>query len=90
MDVILQEELEAGTARVYINDILIVTEPYKQHLEVLQNDLGKLKEHGMEINWDKIKLARKEISFLGHTKTENKLKPIDSRIMEVMKIPRLQ
>ncbi|KAI5163519.1 hypothetical protein NEAUS03_2335 [Nematocida ausubeli] len=88
MDIILQEELEEGSVRVYIDDILIATKTYKHHINVLQKVLRKLKEHGMEINWDKVKLARKEITFLGHTMTENKLKPTDERITEVMKIPR--
>ncbi|KAI5167881.1 hypothetical protein NEIRO03_2247 [Nematocida sp. AWRm78] len=87
MDQMLRDELETEKVRVYIDDILIATEDYAEHLEIVSRVLRILKEHGMQINWDKVKLAYKEIKFLGHTMWMNKVKPIDDRIKEVLKIP---
>ncbi|KAI5168626.1 hypothetical protein NEIRO02_2596 [Nematocida sp. AWRm79] len=87
MDIMLQEQLETGKVKVYIDDILIATEDAKEHLEVLQAVLKILKEHGMEINWDKVKLMREEVKFLGHLLSMNRIRPTDERIAEVMKIP---
>ncbi|OAG32906.1 hypothetical protein NEIG_02291 [Nematocida sp. ERTm5] len=87
MDKMLKEELETGNVKVYIDDILIATESYEEHVEILRRVLGILKAHGMEVNWEKVRLAYKEIRFLGHTMWMNKIKPMDDRITEVMKIP---
>ncbi|KAI5168050.1 hypothetical protein NEIRO03_0077 [Nematocida sp. AWRm78] len=87
MDTMLQEQLETGQVKVYIDDILIATKDAKEHLEVLQAVLKILKEHGMEINWDKVKLMREEVKFLGHLLSMNRIRPTDERIAEVMKLP---
>ncbi|KAI5168284.1 hypothetical protein NEIRO03_2560 [Nematocida sp. AWRm78] len=87
MDTMLKAELETGNLKVYIDDILIATETYREHVEVLKRVLRTLKEHGMEINWDKVRIAQREIKILGHILSENRLRPLDERITEIMKMP---
>lgn len=87
MESILQRKLEEGVAQVYIDDVLVSTKECKEHLKILGTVLRKLKEHGMEINWEKVKLMRREIKFLGHTLSENRVRPLDDRITQICNIP---
>ncbi|KAI5183164.1 hypothetical protein NEIRO03_0786 [Nematocida sp. AWRm78] len=41
----------------------------------------------MEMNWDKVRIAQREIKILGHILSENRLRPLDERITEIMKMP---
>ncbi|KAI5150355.1 hypothetical protein ENBRE01_1448 [Enteropsectra breve] len=87
MDSILKDFVQDGSVRIYIDDILIMTESLKDHIKITKQVLTRLKEYGMEINVDKVRLAKRSIDFLGHTLSENMLKPLDDRIRQILKLP---
>ena len=51
---------------VYIDDILIMSESFEEHLEMVERVLSVLKEHGMKIKPGKCCWFREEVQFLGH------------------------
>jgi hypothetical protein len=76
----LRHAIDAGNTSVYIDDIIIYTCSVPQHLKVLEHVLELLREGGFYINWAKAAFFRKELLYLGHIVSENKLMPDPKKI----------
>lgn len=50
----------------YIDNILIFSEPEKQHQEHLSAVLETLAQYGIKINIEKLSFGQESITFLGH------------------------
>ena len=48
-----------------MDDIIIATDTFEKHLDLLENVLSKLKEVGLQVNSDKCNLCCSEIRYLG-------------------------
>ena len=66
--------------RVYLDDILIYSRSYKEHLRDLKEVFRCLREAGAAINFTKSRFAEKEISFLGNVINEEGRRPDLSRV----------
>ncbi|KAI5172403.1 hypothetical protein NEFER03_1506 [Nematocida sp. LUAm3] len=73
--------------RVYIADILIYSEDLATHKEHIKKVLRKLKEYGMDINWEKSEMAKTEMEFLGYHIGKNIIRPVESRIQGILNYP---
>ena len=51
---------------VYIDDILIMTKTFEEHLKLTQRVLNTLKVNGLTINLSKCEFLKGEVEFLGH------------------------
>jgi hypothetical protein len=51
---------------VYIDDILIMSETFEEHLELVERVLGTLDEYGCKLKVSKCSWFQKEVEFLGH------------------------
>ena len=51
---------------VYIDDILIMTATFEEHLELVEKVLNTLGNNGIKINIKKCEFFQSEVSFLGH------------------------
>ena len=51
---------------VYLDDIIIYTKTFEEHLEKLEEVLRLLKVVGLKIKPSKYKFIEKELTFLGH------------------------
>jgi hypothetical protein len=60
------DELLAGLAFCYLDDILIGSTSPEEHRQHLNLVLQRLQEYGLVLNIEKCELARQEIDFLGH------------------------
>lgn len=58
----------------YISDILIYSETKVEHLKLLKEICLQFNEAGFMANKEKIEIEKKEIQFLGHKLSENKIK----------------
>lgn len=65
MDRILGPEIRTFTL-VYIDDLLVVSSSFEEHLLHLNKLFSKLADAGMTINLEKTHLFRSEVPFLGH------------------------
>lgn len=52
--------------KVYVDDLLIATTTWEEHLMIIQEVLDKFKEYGVTVNLEKSKFGRMKIKFLGH------------------------
>jgi hypothetical protein len=53
----------------YLDDIVVVSEEFPEHLKVLGKILQKLQVAGLKINKKKSKFCRSELKYLGHVVT---------------------
>jgi hypothetical protein len=51
---------------VYLDDIIIYSETFGQHLEHLQVIFDQLKDAGLKLNLNKCVFVKEELEFLGH------------------------
>ena len=65
MDVILGPEVREFAVN-YIDDLLIASNTFEQHLEHLDKVLTRLQEAKMTVNLEKSTLLQPEVKFLGH------------------------
>ena len=52
---------------VYLDDLLVYSKTFQEHLEHLEKVLAKLSDTGLKLNLEKCQLLRKEVTYLGHT-----------------------
>ncbi len=71
MNRVLDKELEAGYTHCYLDDILIATPTFDEHLRALNNTLTAIKKANLKLNARKCKFARPEVEFLGYCLTRD-------------------
>lgn len=86
MDCILRE-LIGVCCLVYMDDIIIFSPSLEQHKRDLERVLNKLKEANLKIQLDKCEFLRKEVQFLGHTVTEDGVRPNSDKIQTIKNWP---
>lgn len=64
----------------YMDDILITGETREEHDKALINVLNRAREKGVRFNKRKMKIDVKEVKYLGHIFSENKIEPDRDRI----------
>ena len=74
-------------AFAYLDDIIIVTKTFKEHLEWLSRVLGKIKEAGLEFKLDKCEFCCPQVHYLGFLVNENGLQTDPNKIDPVLKYP---
>ena len=72
---------------IYLDDILIFSNSYRDHLQYLQQIFKKLEEHNFYLRMDKCNLRVDEIEVLGHTIKGNRFMPSREKIAHIMDFP---
>ncbi|XP_063914802.1 uncharacterized protein K02A2.6-like [Zophobas morio] len=71
----------------FLDDIIITGTSTEEHEKNLRAVFAKLSNAGFKINLNKCKFFQKEVSFLGHTITQEGIKKSDNKIMAILKAP---
>jgi hypothetical protein len=74
MDKVL-ETVKSKFADVYMDDIIVYSQTFQEHLDHLQQVFNLLEKAGLMMGQEKCFFCRKEIEFLGHIITPDGLKP---------------
>ncbi|XP_066585575.1 uncharacterized protein [Prorops nasuta] len=72
---------------VYLDDIIIVTNTFAEHLGWLERVLNIIRFAGLEINREKSKFCRSQVRFLGYLINLNGLAPDPERTAPLMNYP---
>ena len=72
----------------YIDDILIFTETWEEHLRVLQEVLRRILQAGLTARPSKCFVAFETLEFLGHVVGKGQLKPRPGKIEQIMNATR--
>jgi hypothetical protein len=71
----------------YVDDILVYSKTYEEHLGHLDAVLGKLTKAGFTINLDKCVFGKQEIKFLGHVISDKQVRVDPERIAAIVNYP---
>ena len=86
MDQILKPK-DLDFLTVYVDDILIASRTFEDHLDHLGYVLAKLKEGGLTVNWDKSKFLQTQINFLGFIITPEGISANPDKVDSIMRFP---
>ena len=85
MDEILREYIGEFVI-VYLDDIMIYSKDFEEHVEHIDKVLNKLRENNMIIKLKKCKFGERNIEFLGHIVGRDGLKPDEKKVEKIKKI----
>lgn len=86
MDTILGPELDPYVF-CYLDDIVVVTESFEKHLDILHEVHRRLEKSGLKINFEKCKFARDSLSFLGFVIDKQGLKTDPDKVRSILETP---
>ena len=67
----------------YLDDLLVATETWKEHLEALEALLCALRHHGLKAKPSKCELGLTELSYLGHMVGSGHYNPLPDRVQAI-------
>ena len=82
-----QALIDTPHALVYMDDIIIKSKTFKQHIKDIKDVLQKLRRAGIKIKPTKCEWARLEIIFLGHKVSGKGLMPDPEIVIKVQEFP---
>ena len=77
-------------ANVYLDDLIVFSPTWEEHLSHLREVLKKLGEVGLTVKLLKSQLAMLECTYLGHVVGSGVVKPVASKLHIVNQFPSLQ
>ena len=82
-------EMLEGIDKAYaiMDDILIAGKDTKEHDEVLRQVLTRAQNQNLKLNFDKVKIRKCEVPYVGHLITSRGLKPDPEKVRAVMEMP---
>ncbi|CAI2345915.1 unnamed protein product [Caenorhabditis sp. 36 PRJEB53466] len=72
---------------VYIDDILVYSKDFDQHLASIEKVLARFREFNLKASPKKCEFAKRTISFLGHEITRNGYYPLKSNVAAIAAFP---
>lgn len=86
IDQVLRVDLESKTF-VYLDDVIICTATFQEHLEVLEIVINRIKEAGLTLNREKCLFCRSELKYLGYVINGSGLLVDPEKVEAILKIP---
>lgn len=71
----------------YIDDVLIATNTWEEHVDTLQRLLQKVRESGLTIKPQKCEIAVESIVFLGHHLGGGNIQPVETTVLKIASAP---
>lgn len=72
---------------VYLDDVVIGGRDQGQHDELLEQVLRRMSQAGLRLNRRKCQLGLTQVTYLGHTISEQGIKPTDEKIRAIVEAP---
>lgn len=86
VDAVLGADLEPHVF-VYLDDIVVVTQTFEKHYEVLSEVLRRLSGAGLTLGWDKCRLGAEKLKYLGYLVTPRGLHVDPEKVSAVVDYP---
>ena len=80
-------DLHLNQCLVYLDDIVIFSRTYEEHLERLESVFQKLKEAGLKVSPKKCQLFQQKIKYLGHIVSEEGIASDPSKVEAIQNWP---
>jgi predicted aspartyl protease/transposase InsO family protein len=72
---------------VYLDDILVVSKSWDEHVSLLDRVFTMLFQSGLKINWDKCRFARPYVNYLGYIAGQGHLQVDPDKVKSVAEFP---
>lgn len=72
---------------IYIDDIIIISKTFKEHLETIQSVFTILQEHDIKLKPSKCSFAQFDIEILGHQVGREGIRPCNDKLLAIQNIP---
>ena len=79
--------MNVACAFTYLDDILIFSETFEEHLLRLDTVLSRLQEHGLKVKGKKCDLFQREVRYLGHIVSEEGIAVDQDKVERVVTWP---
>ena len=82
-------DLNLNICLVYIDDIIVFSKTFEEHLKRLELVLDRLQEKGLKVKPSKCQLLRRRVKYLGHVVTEEGIEtdPDKTQALREWKVP---
>ena len=75
-------------ARNYLDDILIFSKTFSEHLNYIRLALNAIKNENIKLKFIKCQFARKSVNYLRHTIIKNHFTNINDNLIAIKKFPK--
>ena len=72
---------------IYLDDIVVFSKPFREHIERLTNVFQALRQAGLTLKSNKCHFARKEVKYLGHIVSATGVRPDPAKTEAVSTYP---
>lgn len=72
---------------VYLDDIIVCTQTFDKHIEMLEEVFKRLIDSGLTLNGEKTELCKKQLRYLGYLVDNQGLKVDPDKVEAILKIP---
>lgn len=86
MDKVFGPELEPHVF-VYLDDVVIVTETFEKHLQILEEVFRRLREAKLTVSVEKCQFCRPEMKYLGYMVDRNGLHVDPDKVQAMLQLP---
>ena len=76
-----------GFAKAYIDDVVVYSESWEEHLEHLSQVFDRMKKAGLTLKLKKCRFGAKKTGYLGHIIGEGHVEPDPAKIKAIKKYP---
>ena len=73
--------------KAYIDDTIIFSEKWEQHLQTIRNFFDRLSEDTLTVNLTKSEFCHANLTFLGHTVGQGRVKPVEAKVEAIADFP---
>ncbi|CAN2387863.1 Reverse transcriptase (RNA-dependent DNA polymerase), partial [Pristimantis euphronides] len=80
-------DLNFESVLIYLDDIIVYSHTFEEHLQRLEQVFDRLKKHGLKIKPKKCHLFQEEIEYLGHSVSKHGVKPSPEKVAAVQQWP---
>lgn len=87
MNLAIKFDLEPNVF-IYLDDIIIATETFAEHIHMLNEVAFRLKKAGLTISVEKSRFCRKQVRYLGYLLTESGLSIDAAKLEPILNYPR--
>ena len=71
----------------YLDDIIVFSSTFEQHLIHLQEVFSRLRQQNLKLSPSKCNFVQKEVAFLGHVVDKNGVRPDPTKVNAVTNFP---
>lgn len=87
LDGLIGPEMTEECAYAYLDDIVVVSKTFDEHITHLRRIFTRLRDAGFQLNTDKCKFCRTELEYLGHTVNETGIHTSKRKVAAITEYP---